>query len=105
MAGLTGEQIASLTTRGPDDGCWSEDGQRALIAMVVALHDHDDSDDHLWNRLSEYFDQRQLFDVLLLAGWYHAIAYVARATRAELDRMRSPTSASTRREGRTVGQL
>ena len=27
------------------------------------------------------FDEPQLLDLLLPAGWYHAISYVARATR------------------------
>jgi alkylhydroperoxidase family enzyme len=83
--GLSDEQITSLTTGGPDDGCWGDDRARLLIAMVDAVHDHSDIDDDLWRRLAECFDQRQLLDLLLLAGWYHAISYVARATRVELE--------------------
>jgi alkylhydroperoxidase family enzyme len=33
----------------------------------------------LWAELEVHFDSAQLLDLLLLAGWYHAISYVARA--------------------------
>jgi hypothetical protein len=37
--------------------------------------------DGLWAALADAFDERQLLDLLLLAGWYHAISFVARAAR------------------------
>jgi alkylhydroperoxidase family enzyme len=83
--GLTEEQIASITGGGPDDPCWVDEADRALIAMVDAVHDHSDVDDQLWQRLTELFDHRQLLDLLLLAGWYHAVSYAARVTRVELE--------------------
>jgi alkylhydroperoxidase family enzyme len=82
---LTDAQIASLTCGGPDDPCWTDERDRSLIAMVDTLHDHNDIDDDTWRRLTDHFDQRQLLDLLLLAGWYHAISYVARAARIDLE--------------------
>lgn len=75
--GLTDEQIASLTAGRPADRCWEEESERDLIAMVDALHDDGDIDDPLWDRLRRHFDDRQLLDLLLLAGWYHAISHAA----------------------------
>ena len=43
--GLTPEQITSLTYGGPDDACWIEPHERALIAAVDALHDRAVLDD------------------------------------------------------------
>jgi alkylhydroperoxidase family enzyme len=83
--GLTHDQIASLTFGGSDDRCWTDDAERALVAMVDALHDQNDVSDQLWARLSTRFDDRQLLDLLLLAGWYHAISYAARVARVELE--------------------
>ncbi len=83
--GLTEEQITSLTVGRPDDPCWTDEADRALLAMVDALHEHSDVDDRLWTRLTEQFNDRQLLDLLLLAGWYHAISYVARVIRVELE--------------------
>jgi alkylhydroperoxidase family enzyme len=83
--GLTDAQIASLVAGGPEDGCWLDDRDRLLIAMADALHERSDIDDELWRRLAEHFDHRQLLDLLLLAGWYHAISYVARGCRVGLE--------------------
>ncbi len=82
---FTRDQIVSLTSGGAGDPCWSEGRERALIAMVDALHDHSDIDDGLWGRLTEHFDDRQLLDLVLLTGWYHAISYIARSTRVDLE--------------------
>ena len=83
--GLTDRQVASLTFGSSDDPCWTDERERTLIAMVDTLHDHNDIDDETWRRLTEHFDERQLLDLLLLSGWYHAISYVARAARVDLE--------------------
>lgn len=93
--GLTEEQITSLTVGRPDDPCWTDESDRAIIAMVDALHDGSDVDDDLWQRLTEQFDDRQLLDLLLLVGWYHAISYVARVAQVPLEDG-APTFASLR---------
>ncbi|WP_344515957.1 hypothetical protein [Dactylosporangium maewongense] len=56
-----------------------------LIRMVDALHDSCDVDDELWRSAQELFDERQLLDVPLLCGWYHAICFAARTVRVELE--------------------
>jgi alkylhydroperoxidase family enzyme len=78
---LTPEQLTSLVHGGPLDQCWTSERDRLLIAAVDALHDAADIDDDLWTRLASDFDERQLLDLLLLCGWYHAVSFVARATR------------------------
>ena len=50
--GLTDRQVASLTFGSSDDPCWTDERERALIAMVDALHDHNDIDDETWRRLT-----------------------------------------------------
>ncbi len=78
---LTTEQVRSLTHGSADDDCWADERERLLIRAVDALHDHHDIDDALWDGLAKTFDERQLLDLVLLCGWYHAISFVARATR------------------------
>jgi alkylhydroperoxidase family enzyme len=80
-AGLDAAQITSLTHGGPTDPCWTDPVDRLLIEAADQLHDNADLDDAIWPELERQFDERQLLDVLLLAGWYHAISYVATATR------------------------
>ncbi len=83
--GLSQEQIASLTFGRPDDGCWTADRDRVLIAAVDSLHDSSDLTDALWGRLGLVFDERQVLDLLMLTGWYHAISFAARAARIPLE--------------------
>ena len=80
--GLDDVQVRSLTVGGPDDPCWTED-ERALLRAVDELHDTNDVSDDTWSSLALTDEQR--LDLLLLAGWYHAISYVARATRVPLE--------------------
>lgn len=82
--GLTPQQVTSITHGGPADGCWAPE-EAVLLEAVDALHDHADIDDGLWGRLREVLEAAQVLDLLLLAGWYHAIAYAANAARVALE--------------------
>lgn len=72
-AELSPAEVASLTRGSPDDPCWTADREAILIRMADALHDASDINDELWRSAQELLDERQLLDVLLLCGWYHAI--------------------------------
>ena len=83
--GLTPPELASLTHGTPTDACWRDPAERALLRLVDSLHDTADVDDATWTDVKQHFDDRQLLDVLLLAGWYHAISFVANAARVQLE--------------------
>jgi alkylhydroperoxidase family enzyme len=85
-AGFDGAQIASLTHGSADDGCWTDPGERALIAAVDELHDRSTITDARWAALAAHHDPAQLLDIVFLAGWYHAISYAANAAGVELER-------------------
>jgi alkylhydroperoxidase family enzyme len=95
-AGLSPEQTASLVHGSSGDRCWTEPRERALIDMVDALHKEADLSDGLWKSLALHFSPEQLLDLLLLCGWYHAISFVARGTRVDLE-VGAPTFASVAR--------
>ncbi|HJP74419.1 MAG TPA: carboxymuconolactone decarboxylase family protein [Pseudonocardiaceae bacterium] len=80
-AGLTADQIVSLTSGSSADPCWSDERDRVLLDAADSLHEGNDIDDELWARLAGQFGPEQLLDVLMLCGWYHAISFTARATR------------------------
>ena len=82
--GFTAEQLTSLTHGSGDDPCWTA-RERLLVRAADALHDESDLGDALWADLAAELTEPQILDVLLLCGWYHAISYVARATRLELE--------------------
>jgi alkylhydroperoxidase family enzyme len=80
--GLTRPEIVSLTSGSPADACWTAP-ERALLQAVDELHDQHDISDATWAALD--LSDAQRLDLLMLAGWYHAIAYVARAARVPLE--------------------
>lgn len=84
-AELTAAQITSLTHGNAADACWTEDRDRALIDAVDALHDSNDLDDVQWDRIASHLDSAQMLDLLMLAGWYHAISFTANAARVPLE--------------------
>jgi alkylhydroperoxidase family enzyme len=80
-AGLSARQVTSLAHGNSGDPCWADERDRLLIEAADALHDTADIDDGLWHRLTRVFSEEQLLDLLMLAGWYHAISFVANAAR------------------------
>jgi len=82
-AGLTSAQIVSLTTGNASDPCWVVEAERLLIRVADELHDSSDVSDDLWHALANTYNEAQLLDILFLCGWYHAVSFVATATRVE----------------------
>ncbi|WP_204366847.1 carboxymuconolactone decarboxylase family protein [Mycobacterium sp. UM_CSW] len=91
-ARLGEDQVRSLTHGGPEDPCWAAERDRLLIRAVDALCDHRDIGDALWAALRDEFDEREILDLTMLCGWYHAISFTARAARVPLE-AGSPTFA------------
>lgn len=81
---LTPEQQRSITHGSPDDACWSAD-EAPLLRAVDELHDHADVTDATWEALTGFLSDQQLLDLLMLAGWYHAISFTANAARVPLE--------------------
>ncbi len=80
-AGLSSAQISSLTHGSAADSCWAADRDRLLIEAADALHDCAHIGDELWARLAVVFRAEQLLDLLMLAGWYHAVSFAANGAR------------------------
>ena len=82
--GLTPEQQRSITHGAPDDPCWPPE-DAVLLRAVDELHDRADISDATWDALASILTDEQLLDLLMLAGWYHAISYAANAARVPLE--------------------
>jgi len=81
-AGMSEEDLNGTYSRSGNDPQW--DGAYALLVrMVDELHDTGAIDDGLWSALSARWTEEQLLDLLVLAGWYHVISYVANGARVE----------------------
>jgi 4-carboxymuconolactone decarboxylase len=75
-AGFEPTMIAATVKSNADDPIWSA-RQTCLIAFVDSLHDTGTVTDELWRQLSEYWTEEQTLELAVLAGYYHAISFVA----------------------------
>ncbi|MQA85156.1 MAG: carboxymuconolactone decarboxylase family protein [Streptosporangiales bacterium] len=75
-AALDRAALAATVLGDEGDQAWSS-RDRLLVALVDRLHEHATVADALWQRLRRHWTEEQLLDLLMLAGWYHAICYVA----------------------------
>ena len=83
--GLDAAQLSSLTHGSPGDPCWADPAESALLRAVDELHDTSHVSDACWADLRAHFEPAQLLDLLLLAGWYHAISYAANGAQVDLE--------------------
>ena len=81
----TTQQLRSLATGSAGDPCWSDPGDRAVLAAVDELHASNDLSDEAWAALVAATGDDAALDLTLLCGWYHAISYAVRALRLDLE--------------------
>jgi 4-carboxymuconolactone decarboxylase len=89
-AGFSPEQntaIAEPALRQAEDdrGSSLTERDRLLVRMADELHDTATVSDALWPQLAAVWSPPQLIELLMLAGWYHAISYVCNAARVPLE--------------------
>ena len=81
-AGIDERTMKATVLGRPDDQVWR--GTDALLVRLVdELHYGACISDALWRELAAHFTPAQLLEVLVLAGWYHVIAFVANGAGVE----------------------
>src|SRR5271155_720331 len=83
-AGLDGAQLTASVAEGSDASCWT-DSDRLLIQMVDELHDSGRLSDDLRASMAARWSSEQLLELVVLAGWYHAISFVANGFQVPLE--------------------
>ena len=73
------EQRATLEP-GANASCWSA-RERLIVRLMDQLHEASSVDDALWGELSAEFADAQLIELIMLAGSYHMVSYLANALR------------------------
>ena len=58
---------------------------RLLVRLVDELHETSKVGDELWERIAAVWTPAQCIELLMLAGWYHAISYVCNGARVPLE--------------------
>jgi 4-carboxymuconolactone decarboxylase len=60
---------------GPDDPGWTP-GEAAVLRAMDELNDYSRISDPTWQVLAGIYDNRQLIELITLAGSYHVMAYL-----------------------------
>jgi 4-carboxymuconolactone decarboxylase len=74
--GFSDEQLHSTVHGSYDDPCWDGE-QSAVFRLADELHATSTISDELWDALTAQFDEQQILELIVTAGWYHVIGYVA----------------------------
>ena len=83
-AGLSDAEVRATCARElPPDVLPGRD--RAILRLCDALHDRSSVDDALWAELTAEFAPAQLVELIVLAGFYHTVAFATNALRIELE--------------------
>ena len=75
-AHLTEAQVRATVEGRPDAPCWSA-AEQALVAAVDALHHRATLDDMEFKALAAHYDDAQIFEIILLCGFYRTVSYLA----------------------------
>jgi len=73
--GFSDEQLDSTVHGSWDDPCWDGE-QSAVFRLADELHETSTVSDDLWAQLAKLFDERQILELIVTAGWYHLISFV-----------------------------
>ena len=83
-AQLTEQQVHATVLGGAADACWSS-AEQALIAAVDALHERATLSEAEFAALSAHYDEAQIFEIILLCGFYRTVSYLANGLALPLD--------------------
>lgn len=75
---FTPQQIANSMAPTIETSLWNET-ESALLLMVEQLHEMNQIDDALWQRLYSFYSHAQLVELVMLTGLYHAVSFVINA--------------------------
>ena len=75
-ARLTEPEILATVREGAAAPCWSA-AEQALLAAVDALHARSTLSDDEFARLASNYDDAQIFEIILLCGFYRTVSYLA----------------------------
>ena len=84
QAGLTPEQVRATVHENADSACWPS-GEAVLIRLADELHDSCDISDGLWRALRAAFSDEAILELMVMAGYYRTVGYLAIGLRLPLE--------------------
>lgn len=88
-AGLNDEQAYASVYGNAGDACWTVE-DALLVRLADSLHAASDIPDGLWNELARMFNAEAVIELLLLAGYYRTVSYLANGLRLPMEPMAHP---------------
>ena len=85
-ARLTDEEVRATVLGDAAAPCWSEP-ERAMIAVVDALHHRAALTDAEYKALSAHYDDDKILEIILLCGFYRTVSYLANGLALPLEGM------------------
>jgi alkylhydroperoxidase family enzyme len=82
--GLSDAQVRATAVADADDPAWSH-RDRLLVKLADELHDTGGLSDALWSDLTREWTDEQRVELVVLAGFYHTIAFVVNALGVEAE--------------------
>jgi len=79
-AGLDARRLRATVHGGHREPCWDEE-QACVLRLAEELHETSTISDELWEQLRGRFEETQLIELIVTAGWYHVIAYLCNGLR------------------------
>jgi alkylhydroperoxidase family enzyme len=83
-AGLGEEQVYASVYGDADDACWLAD-DKVLVRLADELHDTISVSDTLWTGLRQALSEEAILQLIMMAGYYRTVAYLANALRLPLE--------------------
>jgi alkylhydroperoxidase family enzyme len=83
-AGLSDGEVRATCAEAPPAGVFSP-RDLAVLRLCDALHERADVDAALWKEVERELAPEQIVELLVLAGFYHAVSYLTNALRIELE--------------------
>jgi alkylhydroperoxidase family enzyme len=81
-AGLSDEEVRATCAPVPPPAVFPPH-DLAVLRLCDSLHDRADVDDALWQEVARELASEQIVELLVLAGFYHAVSYLTNALRIE----------------------
>jgi 4-carboxymuconolactone decarboxylase len=86
VVGLAQPTLDALATEPPSSAGSRFDGRiRLLVAVCDELYDEATVSEPTWHRLREVYDDAQLIELLVLAGWYRTLSTVITSVQLPLE--------------------
>lgn len=83
-AALTPEQVHATVHGQADSACWTG-GEAVLIRLADELHDTCGISDDLWTALRTAFCDEAILELMVMAGYYRTVGYLALGLRLPLE--------------------